>query len=338
MTIKVTMDEFDSQFQEADEEELQWDASDELDLTYKFDACFSRGWSRRIQLREGIKLSIDRHQPVGRLILNEPEHEGHFITCIFTLSGRGLLIVPSTLSEILFPRTAGKYLLNSNGLCPHGIVDESDIEPYCHLFIRVRPSILRSFVPSPEGELPINLQHLIKTPSQEQYIRSGDINSMMTNVLQQILNCPYKGLVKRAYLESKVIELIALVLDHEIAIQQGEVKQGALKPEQLERVHYAKEILLRDLSNPPSLEALARQAGLNDFLLKKGFRQAFGTTVFGELRSHRLKLAQQLLAEQDYTVAEVAHQIGYASVGAFAKAFHKRFGLGPKAYQKSRQK
>ncbi len=65
----------------------------------------------------------------------------------------------------------------------------------------------------------------------------------MNTVLQQILHCPYQGMVKRAYLESKVIELIALVLDRERAIQQGETKKVFLKPEQIERVHYAKEIL-----------------------------------------------------------------------------------------------
>ncbi|NEP19942.1 MAG: AraC family transcriptional regulator, partial [Leptolyngbya sp. SIO4C1] len=51
MTIKVTMDEFNNQFQEADEVQLQWDATDELDRIYKFDARFSQGWRREIQLR-----------------------------------------------------------------------------------------------------------------------------------------------------------------------------------------------------------------------------------------------------------------------------------------------
>ena len=70
---------------------------------------------------------------------------------------------------------------------------------------------------------------------------------MMNTVLQQILHCPYKGLVKRAYLESKAIELMALVLDREIAIAQKEPKKFFLKPEQIERSHYAKEFLLLDL-------------------------------------------------------------------------------------------
>ncbi|NEP18909.1 MAG: helix-turn-helix transcriptional regulator [Leptolyngbya sp. SIO4C1] len=158
---------------------------------------------------------------------------------------------------------------------------------------------------------------------------------MMATVLQQILNCAYYGLVKRAYLESKVVELMALLLEQETVIRQGGQKKISLKSEQIERIHYAREILLRDLSNPPSLLELAHQVGLNEFMLKQGFRQMFDNTVFGELRSHRLEIAQQLLAEQETSVAEVAHLVGYACVRSFAKTFKRKFGLGPKAYQKA---
>ena len=158
---------------------------------------------------------------------------------------------------------------------------------------------------------------------------------MMMAVIQQILHCPYQGMIKRAYLESKAIELIALVLDHEVTIQQGESKQSALKPEQLERVHYAKEILLRDMGNPPSLAELALQVGLNDFMLRQGFRQVFGTTVFGQLQAYRLSIAKQLLSEQDMSVSEITRHVGYTSVSYFSRAFKKKFGIGPKAYQKA---
>ena len=339
MTIKLTWDEFFvEQFQEAAEEKLQWDASDERDVTYQFDARFSQGWRRNIQLREGLSLLVDRHQPIEHLLINYSEAETSNITFLFTLSGKGKGVFSSRLTETVYLYLPTKYFLRSNGSSPRSVGDFSDIDPISILQIYFHPSVLRSFATSPDGELPKHLQHLIQPPSKEVYWRSGDTTPMMVTVLQQILQCPYQGIVKRIYLESKVTELIALVVAHEIAIQQGEDEKSTLKPEQLERVHYAKEILLRDLSNPPTLEELARQVGLNDFLLKKGFRQAFGTTVFGELRAYRIEMAQRLLAEQDFTVAEVAYQVGYASVGAFAKAFHKRFGLSPKAYQKACRK
>ena len=335
MTIELTKDQFYEQFQEANEEEIQWDSSDKLDITYKFDTQISEGWWRKIWLRKGIQLEINKAQHCDRIVVNYSETECPSVYCCFTLLGKLQNSFQSKPNEILFYHISGKYILRSNGLQSQNICDCSNAETYSELQILIQPSIIHSFAVSPEGALPKNLQHLVRSPSQEVYIRFGDTQLMMTAVLQQILHCPYQGMVKRAYLESKVIELIALVLDHEVAIQQGEAKKEALKPEQLERVHYAREILLRDLSNPPSLADLAQQVGLNDFILRQGFRQAFDTTVFGQLQAHRLEVAKQLLTEQDISVSEVAHRVGYASMSYFSRAFKRKFGIGPKAYQKA---
>ncbi|MEM1310067.1 MAG: AraC family transcriptional regulator [Cyanobacteria bacterium P01_H01_bin.153] len=324
MTIELTYEDFFvKQFQETCEEELQWDASDNLDITYKFDAQISKGWRREIELREGLRFEIDRHQLIDHTVVSCPDAECHFVKCSFCLSGKGEKII------------AGQYSLRTNGLLSQMVENYTNTEPFHVIEIFICPSVLCSFTVSPGKEFPKDLQHLVKTLNQELYIRYGDIQPQMMAVIQQLFRCPYQGMIKRVYLESKAIELTALVLDHETAIQQGETKKISLKPEQLEQVHYAKEILLHDLSNPPSLENLARQAGLNDFLLKQGFRQAFGTTVFGELRSHRLKMAKLLLAEQNVSVTEVAHQVGYASLPAFTTAFKRKFGLNPKEHQKA---
>ena len=334
MTIKLTIDEFKEQFQEADEEELQRDTSDELDIVKKFDAQISQGWWREIYLRPGLELHINKAQHHDFITVNFPEAECRILST-FALSGELQQSVASTTGNIVFPHLVGKYFVRGSGLRPSHICDCSNAEPYSELQILIKPEILHSFTVFPEGELPRNLQHLVRTPDQKVYLGSRDTQPMMDTILQQIVYCPYQGMVKRMYLESKIIELMALVIDQEITIQQGEVKKGRLKPEQIERVHYAKEILLQNLSNPPSLAELAHQVGLNDFLLKQGFRQVFGKPVFGELRSHRLEIAKQLLAEQDISVTEIAHRVGYSSARALARAFRHKFGVGPKAYQKA---
>lgn len=334
MTNRLTAEEVNEQFQEAEEEELRFDPSDELDITLKYDARFARGWLRKIDLREGIYMRIDRSRSTDRTIVDCPGSESRNVQCSFQLSGNGQGIISSTSSDVLYPFAAGKYFLRSNGLEPQ-YVGDYDIKPWASVIIDIHPSVLRSFAASPEGELPKSLQHLIRPASQIIYVRSGNITPMMAMVLQQILNCSYQDLIKRAYLESKAIELVSLVLDQEVAIGQGEVKKVSLKPEQIERIHYAKEILLQDLDNPPSLVELAQQVGLNDCTLRQGFRQVFNTTVFEQLHVHRLEVAKQLLAEQDISVTEAAYQIGYASIPSFIKAFKRKFGMTPKAYQKA---
>ncbi len=70
-------------------------------------------------------------------------------------------------------------------------------------------------------------------------------------------------------------------------------------------------------------------------MLKQGFHYCFGTSVFSVLRSHRLEIAKQLLAEQDISVTEAAYRVGYASLASFSQAFNRKFGISPKAYQKA---
>jgi AraC-like DNA-binding protein len=91
-------------------------------------------------------------------------------------------------------------------------------------------------------------------------------------------------------------------------------------------------LLVARLSHPPSLIELARLAGINDCKLKSGFRQVFGTTVFGYLHDCRMERSRQLLEAGEMTVTEAARAVGFVSRGRFAAAFKRRFGVNPSAY------
>ncbi len=64
-------------------------------------------------------------------------------------------------------------------------------------------------------------------------------------------------MTKERYLESKALEVAALVLEHERQVQQGKKSLYNLKPDYLDRIHRAREILLQNLHQPPSLMELA---------------------------------------------------------------------------------
>ncbi|MEM6612988.1 MAG: AraC family transcriptional regulator, partial [Cyanobacteria bacterium P01_C01_bin.72] len=92
-----------------------------------------------------------------------------------------------------------------------------------------------------------------------------------------------------------------------------------------------------NLENPPSLIELARQVGLNDFKLKRGFREEFGQSAFKYLHDYRLEQAKHLLAQGEMKVQEVALRVGFESRSYFAIAFRKKYGVNPKQYMKNHQ-
>ena len=173
---------------------------------------------------------------------------------------------------------------------------------------------------------------LVSDLDQVRYTYDSSPTVSMQAALQQILNCPYTGLTQQIYLESKVWELMALHLEQMVQHQPDQPPKHTLKPDDIERLHYAKEILKQQLNDPPSLNGLARQVGLNEFTLKQGFRQLFGTTVFGCLHHYRMERAKALLADGRHNVTEVARDVGFANRGHFAAAFRKKFGVNPKTY------
>jgi len=102
-----------------------------------------------------------------------------------------------------------------------------------------------------------------------------------------------------------------------------------LKKADVEKMYQAKEFILKNLSTPCSLINIAQQVGTNEFTLKKGFKEVFGTTVFGFWNDVKMQEAKRLLLENKMNVSEVSEQIGYKNPQHFSTAFKKYFGTSP---------
>ena len=211
-------------------------------------------------------------------------------------------------------------------------------EPILKLDIHLATSTsLHQLVTDTLKDLPIDVRRRLDNGYDSWLAEVNTITPAMRSPLKQILQCPFQGKVKQIYLEGKCLELVALKLEQLKEIDRRTGLACSLRPDDVDRIHHAKAILMDNLSDPPSLGELAHKVSLNDYKLKVGFRQVFGTTVFGYLHQHRMEVARHLLAAQRMNVKEVARTVGYASQSRFATAFRKRFGINPKAYLLSKR-
>lgn len=154
------------------------------------------------------------------------------------------------------------------------------------------------------------------------------ITAQMQRIISDILGCQRKGSLQRIYLESKVLELLMLQAE-QFEDSLNSAKRPSLKAADIDRIHYAKTLIERDLNAPASLGELARLVGLNDFKLKKGFKEVYGTTVFGYLHDLRMEQARRMLLDDHKTVGEAADNAGYRNAHHFTAAFKKYFGHLP---------
>jgi AraC-like DNA-binding protein len=100
----------------------------------------------------------------------------------------------------------------------------------------------------------------------------------------------------------------------------------------LKKIKQAKEILLQNLSNPPTIADLARQVNIVEYQLKSGFKELYGNTIASYVLAKKLEQARKLFDNQHLQVNEVAYDLGYANPSHFITAFKKQFGLTPKKY------
>jgi AraC-like DNA-binding protein len=146
----------------------------------------------------------------------------------------------------------------------------------------------------------------------------------MERIVDAFFSNTYTGKTKMMFFRSQITALLSHFFG-QLAIQQTEVSKSSYK-EQLNR---AKNILLENIDNPPSLSELSKEIGFNTTRLKKEFKAFFGVPVFKYLQNERLTSAHKLIREKEVTVQEAAWQVGYDSLSSFSNAFAKKFGYRP---------
>jgi len=157
-------------------------------------------------------------------------------------------------------------------------------------------------------------------------------------VLQQLMQNPYDSPLSRMFAESRALDLACRALDSVMPRQTACCPAG-LSAQDAERIHYAREIILADLSTPPpSIADLARKVGVNEKKLKDGFKSLFGNTIFAYHRTERMEYARTLMIEGELNICGIAYAVGYANPSHFARSFHTQFGINPGEYMRSLRK
>ncbi len=152
------------------------------------------------------------------------------------------------------------------------------------------------------------------------------VQPRMLGIIGEMRDCPLKGGFKKMYLEGKVLELLSLQLEQSCRPVPA---PSALRKPDLDRIRQVREYLDDQYVHPASLPEIGRMFGLNEFKLKKGFRELYGTTVFGYALERRMELARKLLGDGVMNVNQVADAVGYENPNHFSAAFKKRFGYSP---------
>ncbi|MEM9632217.1 MAG: AraC family transcriptional regulator [Pseudomonadota bacterium] len=176
-------------------------------------------------------------------------------------------------------------------------------------------------------------------------LTAGPYAKAIRSLAWQMAGCPLNGVGRNCYLAGKALEMIATVIDP--VDPSGQVSsidsaKGApqslqsrrtIGPDDIERLHHARDIILKRLDDPPTVLELAQAVGVNSRKLSDGFTQLFGVPVYSFIKTARLQAARMMIEAGETSMSKVAYAFGY-SPSHFTTEFRKRYGISPKALSK----
>lgn len=162
------------------------------------------------------------------------------------------------------------------------------------------------------------------------FLYEGNYTVSTSACIKSILDTTHEGLVRSAYTEAKSLEIFSLQLKQFEDDLNPKHRFIALKKYDLDRILAAKELLILDLQNAPTIVELAKRSGINQQKLKKGFKQVFDQTINQYLRNTRLETAKFMLIEGKSSIQDISKKVGYSNQSHFARRFKEKYGLLPK--------
>ena len=137
------------------------------------------------------------------------------------------------------------------------------------------------------------------------------------------------------FYEQKLFAYVTLLLS-EIIPQLELVERTPSESNNLKRLlEYCGENFTKDLN----LENLSKELYMNKYHISHLFNDVLGISLRKYINTMRIKLAEQLLAQNELSVNEVAYSVGFTTQRTFNRVFIEHRGITPSEFrQKKLQK
>ncbi|WP_068597176.1 helix-turn-helix transcriptional regulator [Vaginella massiliensis] len=305
-----------------------WNISTDKDIienTTFIEHYFGKGFYKEI-LFEGVHIGFG-NTFLRNTIRLDFESDFETIEMHFALKGKSTVSTGGLDKSIGFV-SHQHNIIYANEICGK-MQWESEEFQLCE--INLSPDFFKKFLPQNHHLFDAFRNAMEKGKSALLTQNHHPVSHKMYQIVDEIMNCQRQGIFKRMFLEAKVIELLLLQLEQ---FSNDTFSHSTLKKSDVDKIYAVREFILQHLDAACTLIDLAHLVGTNDFILKKGFKELFGTTVFGFWSDAKMNQAKQLLTEEDMNVGEVSQLIGYKNQRHFSAAFKRKFGILPSQLKK----
>ena len=179
-----------------------------------------------------------------------------------------------------------------------------------------------------------NIQFLKDENANQKYYYENKISNPIFLVLNELKRFDINSSTKNLFLKAKIYELFSHLYNRnrDLNVEQCPFLTNE---ENFKKIKKAKDIIIENMTNPPSLVELSEEINLSLKKLKEGFKKIYGKPVYQFLIEYKMELAKKLLSDNNYNVNEVSLKLGYSTASHFITAFKNKYGLTPKNFKQN---
>lgn len=169
------------------------------------------------------------------------------------------------------------------------------------------------------------------------FSRINDISdfSALILLLRQIQVFQGTGVAAHLFYESKVAEIVSLILEKAAAGPDLSCScSRKLSARDMQNLDTVRSYLADHFASHLRAEALAKMSCMSESKLRSCFKSLYGCTLTEFVQNKRMDHAEYMLLHTDLQINQIASAVGYHHCGRFSSLFQKTTGLLPEEYRK----
>lgn len=165
-----------------------------------------------------------------------------------------------------------------------------------------------------------------------------DLHSHIEGELQKILEeGKTGGFADELYYTARMCDILVLLCRGTLTrISIGNPKAAGGKNMGLDRISKSLEFIEKNYMEDIHLKDIAHAAGFSEYYFSRLFKEITEKNFHQYLNEFRIKKAEVLLTDSNYTISEATYAVGFNSIATFERLFHQMKGCSPQEFRKLR--
>ncbi|MCI1955905.1 MAG: helix-turn-helix domain-containing protein [Oscillospiraceae bacterium] len=143
------------------------------------------------------------------------------------------------------------------------------------------------------------------------------------------------GFTEELYYTARMIDILVLLCQSTpLQVNIDNLKNRKSKSVGLEKIGKSFEFIEKNYMEDIHLKDIARAAGFSEYYFSRLFKEVTEKNFHQYLNEYRIKKAEILLTNPNYTISETAYAVGFSSISTFDRLFHQNKGCSPQDFRK----